>query len=53
MPLFHFKAATTSGEVIEGEMEAGNQDAVIKRLQAMQSHPDRPLEKLIRDEGVD
>lgn len=41
MPLFHFKAATTSGEVVEGEMEAGNQDAVIKRLQAQGHIPIR------------
>lgn len=32
MPLFHYRALTPDGESIEGEMEAGTQDAVISRL---------------------
>ncbi len=34
MPIFEYKAATNSGDVVQGEMEAVNQDAVIRRLQA-------------------
>lgn len=53
MPLFHFKAATTSGEIVEGEMEAGNQDAVIKRLQAQGHVPIRAdvVTREVRREG--
>ncbi len=34
MPVFEYKAATNSGDVVQGEMEAASQDAVIRRLQA-------------------
>ncbi len=34
MPVFQYKAADTSGDVVEGEMEAASQNAVIRRLQA-------------------
>lgn len=34
MPIFEYKAATNSGDVVQGEMEAVDQDAVIRRLQA-------------------
>ena len=34
MPIFEYKAATNSGDVVQGEMEAVSQDAVIRRLQA-------------------
>ena len=34
MPIFEYKAATNSGDVVQGEMEAASQDAVIRRLQA-------------------
>ena len=44
MSLFRYKVATTAGEVLEGEMEAGSQDAVIKRLQAQGHIPIRAEE---------
>ncbi len=34
MPLFQYKAAAASGEVIEGRMEAVDGEAVVRRLQA-------------------
>ena len=34
MPVFQYKAATVNGDVVQGEMEAVNQDAVIRQLQA-------------------
>jgi len=34
VPVFEYKAATNSGDVVQGEMEAASQDAVIRRLQA-------------------
>ena len=34
MPVFQYKAATSSGDVVQGEMEAASQEAVIRRLQA-------------------
>jgi general secretion pathway protein F len=34
MALFRYKAVSSAGEVREGEMEAGNQETVVKRLQA-------------------
>lgn len=34
MPLFRYKAALPSGEVVEGEMEVSDQDVVIRRLHA-------------------
>ena len=44
MALYRYKAATTSGEVVEGEMEASSQDAVIKRLQSQGNVPIRAEE---------
>lgn len=34
MPVFQYKAASSNGDVVQGEMEAVSQDAVIRRLQA-------------------
>jgi len=34
VPVFEYKAATNSGDVVQGEMEAASQEAVIRRLQA-------------------
>jgi general secretion pathway protein F len=34
VPIFEYKAATNSGDVVQGEMEAVSQAAVIRRLQA-------------------
>jgi general secretion pathway protein F len=34
VPIFEYKAATNNGDVVQGEMEAVSQDAVIRRLQA-------------------
>ena len=44
MPLFEYKAATPSGEVLQGRMEAANQEAVVKRLQAQGTIPIRAEE---------
>jgi len=33
LTLFHYKAAARDGAIVEGEMEAGSQEAVIRRLQ--------------------
>jgi len=44
MPLFQYKAANVSGDVIQGEMEAVNQDAVIRQLQAQGHIPIRAEE---------
>ncbi len=35
MAIFHYKAATPEGEVVEGEMDASSQAAVIERLQGL------------------
>jgi general secretion pathway protein F len=35
MPLYKYKAVTAEGEIVEGEMEARAQPAVIERLQAL------------------
>ena len=41
MPRFYYKAATASGDVLEGEMDGANQDAVIRQLQAQGHIPIR------------
>jgi general secretion pathway protein F len=33
MPMFQYKAASNSGDVVQGEMEAASQEAVIRHLQ--------------------
>lgn len=48
MPLFRYKALSTSGESLTGQMEAGNADEVIVRLQE-QGH--LPVEARRADEG--
>jgi general secretion pathway protein F len=45
MPRFSYKAATASGEVIEGEIEALNRQAVIDRLRGQGHVPIRAEEK--------
>jgi general secretion pathway protein F len=44
VPIFEYKAATNSGDVVQGEMEAASQDAVIRRLQAEGHIPIRAQE---------
>jgi general secretion pathway protein F len=44
VPLFQYKAASSSGDVLEGEMEAISQEAVIRRLQAQGHIPIRAEE---------
>lgn len=44
MALFYYKAANAAGEVLEGEMEAGSQEAVIKSLQSRGHVPIRAEE---------
>lgn len=46
MPLFHYKAATGAGEVLEGDMEAADQKDLVRKLQAQGHVPIRaePLE---------
>ncbi len=48
MPLFHYKAATSAGEVLEGDMEAADRGDVVRKLQAQGHVPIRaePLEGL-------
>lgn len=48
MPLFHYKAATSAGEVLEGDMEAADRSDVVRKLQAQGHVPIRaePLEGL-------
>jgi general secretion pathway protein F len=41
MPLFHYKAVTGSGEVVEGDMEAASQEAVVERLRDLGHLPVR------------
>lgn len=41
MPIYHYKAATASGEVLEGEMESTSQEGVIRQLQAQGHIPIR------------
>ncbi len=46
MPLFHYKAATNAGDVLEGDMEAVDRNDVVRKLQAQGHVPIRaePLE---------
>ena len=44
MPVFQYKAANISGDVVQGEMEAASQDAVIRQLQAQGHIPIRAEE---------
>ncbi|NIM27182.1 MAG: type II secretion system F family protein [Gammaproteobacteria bacterium] len=44
MPVFHYKAANISGDVVQGEMEAASLDAVIRQLQAQGHIPIRAEE---------
>ena len=44
MPVFQYKAANVSGDVVQGEMEAINQEAVIRQLQAQGHIPIRAEE---------
>ena len=44
MPMFHYKAASTDGQVLEGRMEALNREAVVQRLQAQGHIPIRAEE---------
>lgn len=41
MALFHYKAATSAGDVLEGEMEAADRKDVVRRLQAQGHVPIR------------
>ncbi len=41
MALYRYKAVTSSGETVEGEMEAVGQTAAVKRLQALGHLPVR------------
>ena len=41
MPLFHYKAATSAGEVLEGDMEAADRSDVVRKLQAQGHVPIR------------
>lgn len=44
MPLFQYKAASNTGDVVEGEMEAASQEAVIRHLQSQGHIPIRAEE---------
>ena len=50
MPFFHYKASTQSGELIEGQMEADDREAVVRRLQAQGQIPIRAEE--LQAEGL-
>lgn len=41
MPRFHYKAATSAGEVLEGDMEAADRNDVVRKLQAQGHVPIR------------
>ena len=41
MPRYYYKAATATGDVLEGEMESASQEAVIRQLQAQGHIPIR------------
>ncbi|MGH8584431.1 MAG: type II secretion system F family protein [Gammaproteobacteria bacterium] len=43
MAVFHYKAATPEGEVVEGEMDASSQAAVVERLQGLGYVPIRAV----------
>lgn len=45
MPTFHYKAATTTGEVVEGEMQAASREAVVRRLRDQGHLPIRAEER--------
>lgn len=47
MPLFQYKAASNTGDVVEGEMEAASQEVVIRHLQS-QGHIPIRAEKVTR-----
>jgi general secretion pathway protein F len=44
VPLFQYKAAAADGQVLEGQMEADNRDAVVRRLQSQGHVPIRAEE---------
>jgi general secretion pathway protein F len=44
VPVFHYKAAAADGQVLEGQMEAPNRDAVVRRLQSQGHIPIRAEE---------
>lgn len=44
MPIFQYKAANVSGDVVQGEMEAASQEVVIRHLQAQGHIPIRAEE---------
>ena len=52
MPVFQYKAANNSGDVVEGEMEATSQDAVIRHLQGLGHTPIRAEEVARPETGV-
>ncbi|MEM7251178.1 MAG: type II secretion system F family protein [Pseudomonadota bacterium] len=41
MPIFHYKATNAAGEILEGELDAAGEDAVIRRLQSQGQIPIR------------
>ncbi len=41
MPLYHYKATTADGQVLEGEMEGVDQDAIVTRIQQSGNIPIR------------
>lgn len=41
MPVFHYKAASAGGDVLEGQMQASSQEAVIRQLHALGHVPIR------------
>ena len=45
MPAYRYKAVTTSGDVVEGEMEASSQSAVIEKLHDLGHLPIRADER--------
>lgn len=50
MPLYRYKAVNAEGEIVEGEMEARGQEAVIERLQTLGHMPIRAHE--IKEPGA-
>ena len=44
MPFFQYKASTPTGELVEGQMEADDRQAVVRRLQAQGQIPIRAEE---------
>jgi len=52
MPVFQYKAASNSGDVVQGEMEAASQEAVIRHLQD-QGHIPIRAEEVTRVAPVD